>query len=208
MHGCHLAKKIEKYDRMSSMKTMNLKCFLCLWVLLITGFLQANGRRNIPLDMYLIIDASAGTREARDEIVEWINTDVIERLLQEGDRLIIWSAGDTARIIHSETIGSQKNEAKQKVQNLEIQGRSADFSSAMREAASRIAQSANEGIRISYTLIVSSSAGTLAPALEGNASWLFRWSRVVKYSGWQALVVAPGIGEKVHQAATAFMSSR
>jgi hypothetical protein len=194
-------------------KTVVLKKYqvlgLCVFLFLLgSGFLKAEDQRNIPLDLYLIVDASEGFREARDETVTWINTEVIDRLLQNGDRLVIWSAGDTARIIHSETIGSQKDEAKQKLKNLEIQGRNADFSAAIREAASRSERDSAGGKRISYTLLVSGSAKALAPALEGSSASLFRWSRAEKYSRWQAMVVAPNIGEKVRQAAAAYMSSR
>ena len=193
------------------MKTTYIKGSVCVWTVvffLFSGFLRAEDRRIIPLDLYLIVDASEGFRETMDETVAWINTEVIDRLLQEGDRLVIWSAGDSTRIIYSETLGSNKDEAKKKLESLEIQGKNANFTAAIREVASLSSQNARDGKRISYTLMVSGSAETLAPALEANTVGLFRWSRVDKYSRWQALVVDPNIGEKVRRAAAAYMSSR
>ena len=184
---------------------INLK-FWVFFFLLVPVFLQAADKRTVPLDLYLVIDASEGFREAKDMTVAWISEEVFDRLLQEGDRLVIWSAGDSARIIHTETVGSKTDEAKEKLRKMEIQGGDADFSTAVQET-SRAAREAAAEKRISYTLMVTGSAITMAPTLEGG-SGLFRWSRAEKYSGWQALVVAPGIGEKVRQAAAAYMNSR
>ena len=188
---------------------MNFMKITWLWVflfLLIPSFLQAENQRLIPLDMYLIVDATEGLREVRSEVVAWINEDVIERRLQPGDRLMIWSAGDTAALVHSETVGSQKNTAKGIIENLEIRGRRADFSTAVQEAASRERETTGEG-RMSYVLVVSSSVGNLAQALGGSSAPLFRWSRAERSSRWQAMVVAPNIAERVRQAATAYMNS-
>jgi hypothetical protein len=169
-------------------------------------FVLAEDRRSIPLDLYLIIDSSEKFREIKDETTAWINEQIIDRLLQEGDRLVIWSAGDAATIIYAETIGASKDEAKNKIRNLEIQGRSPDFGSALQEATSRAAQ--GSASRISMTLLVS-TAESLAPSLGGSSAGLFRWSRVEQYSRWQALVVAPSnLGEKVRRAAASYMNSR
>jgi hypothetical protein len=176
-----------------------------LLFLAIPAFLAAEDRRSMPLDLYLIIDASERFRETRDEIAAWVNGQIIDRLLQEGDRLVIWSAGDTATIIHTETIGASKDEAKNTVANLDARGRSADFGSALQQASSRAA--ATSANRLSMTLLISGSAENLASSL-GSGSGLFRWSRVEHFSRWQALVIAPAIGDKVRRAAAAFMSGR
>ena len=193
------------------MRTLNfnrLMFILILAVLAAPGLLMAADQRTIPLDLYLIIDTTEGFREAREETVAWINEQVLDRLLQEGDRLVIWSAGTTARIIHTETIGAGKDDAKNKVRNLEITGRNADFTGALREASSRASQENPGGNRISYTLLVSASAENLAPSIETGSAGLFRWFRTEKYDRWQALVVDPNINQRVHQAAAAYMASR
>jgi len=184
-----------------------LTCIVFFAVLLAPHLLPAADQRTIPLDLYLIIDASEGFRDARNETIAWINEQVIDRLLQQGDRLVIWSAGSSARIIHTETIGARKDEAREKLRNLEISGGRADFSGALRDAASRAARDNPNKARISYTMLVSGSAENLAPALTGNAS-LFRWSRAEKYARWQVLVADPNIDQRVRQAAASYMSSR
>jgi len=192
-----------------------MKTNLALYIFLmgiITVFtapqLRAADRRTMPLDLYLIIDSSEGFSEARDETVAWINEQVIDRLLQEGDRLVIWSAGPSARLIHSETVGARKDDAKNKVRNLEISGKTPDFTGALREASARANQENPDGKRISYTLLVSASAENLAPAIERGSAGLFRWFRTEKYARWQALVADPNINQKVRQAAASYMSGR
>ena len=193
------------------MKTVKSRNLLFIWILAIfltPCLLYADDQRSVPLDLYLIIDATEGVREAKNEITAWLNSEIIDRLLQEGDRVVIWSAGPTAQIIHTETVGAQKNEIKDKIQNLEISGTRADFLGALREAASRETRENPGGNRISYTLLISSSAANLAPALAGGSAGLLRWFRAEKYAGWQALVAAPNIATRVREAAAAYMSGR
>ena len=188
---------------------MNYRITFLLWIFAVfmaPGLLTAQDRRTIPLDLYLIIDVSEGFRENRNETIAWINEQIIDRLLQEGDRVVIWTAGTEARVIHTETIGNQKNDVKDKLNNLEISGAAANFSGAMNEAASRASRENPGGNRISYTLLVSSSAANLAPSIGGSSSGLFRWFRTERYSKWQVLVAAPNIVQRARQAASAFMS--
>ena len=190
------------------MKVNKIKLIVLIVLICLAPGLPAQNPRTIPLDIYLIIDVSENFREVKDEIVTWINEDLIDRLLQKGDSLVIWSVGDATRMIHSETISSQKDEVMRKIKGLEIQGRRADLSTAIREAASRSAQDAAGRKRFSYILMVSGSIGTLTSVLENGSAGLLRWSRVEKYSRWQALMVTPDIGEKVRQAAAVYMNSR
>ena len=185
------------------MKTIKSK-FLIFFLLITPVFMWADDKRAAPLDLYLILDASEGLRTVMDEVVAWINDEVIDRLIQEGDRIVIWSAGASSRIIHTETVTAQKDEIKEIIRTLETSGRTADFGSALREAASR-ASSENSPGRMNMTMLISSSAETLAPVLESGNTSLLRWSRVKVYSRWRALVVAPGINDRVRQAAAAYM---
>jgi len=132
---------------------------------------------------------------------------VVDRILMDGDRITIWAAGDSARVIHSDTLSGAdgKTELKDKLKALAAEGETADFAGALRDAASRLSQ-AGSG-RLAYTMLVTASAVSLEPAL-GSARDLFRWFRSERYSRWQVLVVAPDIGSKVRQSAAAYMSSR
>jgi hypothetical protein len=183
---------------------------LFVWVFLVSVVpeLSAQDLRKTPLDLYLIVDVTENFQEDQEEIITWINEDVIDRLLQEGDRLIIWTVGDTTRIMHLEILDTDIVYGRQKINDLSIEGKNADFSTSLQEAASLYAQNMATGGRFSYMLLVSSSAEALASAMTGSSAALLRWFRVEKSSRWQALELAPGIGDRVRQAAAAFMRSR
>ncbi|MDR1566768.1 MAG: hypothetical protein LBS48_05740 [Treponema sp.] len=187
-------------------RRMTAVCWAALFFLA-PGFLRAEDKRSLPLDLYLIIDGSSLSKEARNETVSWISREIIDRILQEGDSLTIWSAGDKAQIVYTGTVGGQKEGIKDKLRSLDASAKRADFSGALMEAASRASRDPGDRKRLAVTIVVSGSAEALAPALEGGSAGLFRWSRVDEYAGWQALVVAPGIGDKVKRAVAAYMGS-
>jgi len=172
------------------------------------SLLNAQDRRTIPLDMYLIIDGSSALEQSRTEIMTWINEQV-DRILMDGDRITIWAAGDSARIIHSATISGDagRREIMESLRALETRGQTADFSGALMDLASRLPQTPGRN-RLSYSMLITASAAGLQPALTGGAQQLLRWSRSEKSARWQALVVAPNIGGRVQQAVAAYMSSQ
>jgi len=172
--------------------------------------LNAQDRRTIPLNMYLIIDGSSALERSRNEIVAWLNEQVVDRILMDGDNITIWAAGDSARVIHSATISGEagKREIRERLQTLDARGETADFSGALRDVASRLSQTASDRSRLSYAMLIAASAEGLQPALAGGGQQLLRWSRSEKSSRWRALVVAPNIGGRVQQAAAAYMSSQ
>ena len=193
------------------MWTNNARKLFILIVLVgfLSPVLHAGDGRTIPLDMYLIIDASSSLQNSKNDTVAWINEKVIDRILTEGDKVTIWTAGDKAQMIYSETLSGTagKKEIKDKLLALNTGGKTADFSGALRDVLSRISQTAGSRSRLSYTMLITSSAEVLEPTLTGGAQGLLRWFRSEKYERWQVLIVAPDIGGKVQQAAAGYMSS-
>jgi hypothetical protein len=173
---------------------------------LLPAFLQAQDIRTIPLDVYLIVDGSSQTPGAKNEIAAWIGEQLIDRILKDGDSLTLWSAGPKAQILFSSVLGGAngKDAAKAKLVSLDASDGVPDFAGALKDAAARAALGGSGRMR--YTLLVSASAGALAPALTGKDAYLFRWSRVEDYSRFRVLVVAPDIHAKVRQAAAAYMT--
>jgi len=186
------------------------KRFILILIILVgfTSFLRAEDKRVIPLDLYLIIDCSESINGVKNDALAWVSSKVVDRLLIAGDKVTVWSAGDSAQIIHNGEISASggKQEITDLFKNLATNGKTADFSGALGDIASRVSQTGQD--RLSYTVLVTSSAGRLESALTGNAQSLLRWSRSEKYSGWQVLVVAPDIAPKVSQAALSYMSSQ
>ena len=184
-----------------------LKKFIILTVLVsFAPLLKAEDKRIIPLDMYLVIDGSSALKSSKNDAVDWISRQVVDRILTDGDRITIWNAGDKARVIYSETVSDAgKNTLKDQLKALDTSGKTADFSGALREALPKVSQTPRD--RLAYTMLITASAEGMEPALSGSSQDLFRWFRSEKYERWQVLVVAPDIGRKVRQNAAAYMSS-
>jgi len=191
------------------MQSGRKRLFIILIILVVfSSFLKADDKRSIPLDLYLVIDCSESINNVKNDALSYVSSNVVDRLLIEGDKVTIWSAGDSARIVYSGEIsaGGGKREITDLLKNLPTNGKTADFSGALRDLAPKVSQTGQN--RLAYTVIVTSSAGELGSALTGSSQSLLRWSRSEKYSGWQVLVVAPDIAPKVRQAALDYMSSQ
>jgi hypothetical protein len=193
------------------------KRFLVILIILVmfSSFLKvdsksllADDKRVIPLDLYMVIDCSESINGVKNDALAWVSSKVVDRLLIEGDKVTIWSAGDRAQVIYNGEISasSGKREIRDLLQNMVTNGKTADFPGALRDLAPRVSQTGQN--RLSYTVIVTSSAGGLESALTGSSQSMLRWSRSEKYSGWQVLVAAPDIAPKVRQAALSYMSSQ
>ena len=156
------------------------------------------GADRAPINVNLIIDSSASFTAAKPEITAWINGR-LDQILNDGDKITVWSAGASSRVIYTSTISGQsdKDAAKKSVNDLTGAGTSADLSGALRNAAN--AQSG-----FSYTLLISASSSALSSLLSGPQSSLMRFSRVEEFSGWRAVVVGLNMNEKIKKAATAF----
>jgi hypothetical protein len=159
--------------------------------------------RNAPAAFNLIIDGSAALSNVLDEVAEWISGELVDRRLQEGDRITVWSAGNTAEVLYSGTLrgGDEKAALKKILQSFSAKGDKADFSGALREARERSSTQS-----ITYTLLVSASASALSPTLLGPQASLVRFSRVEEFRGWRALVVGLNIDSQVRRAVAAYFS--
>ena len=170
--------------------------------------LNAEDSRAIPLDMYLIMDASSSFQDAKTDAVTWFNSQVVERILIEGDKVAVWSAGDKAEVVFSGEItpAQGKNEIKDKLQSLPAAGRTADFSGALNDLLPRLSETSPN--RLPYTMLVTATAGGLGSALTGSNPAMPKWFRTEKYERWQAFILGPDISRKVSQAAQNYMNSQ
>jgi hypothetical protein len=162
-----------------------------------------SGMRSAPITVNLIIDGSQAVLKVMNDLNKKLSENLVDGILQSGDRLIIWSAGKTAQILYSETIKSEndRENIKKVLTNLPAQGDSADFSTALQNAAR---QKSDHSIQL--IMLVSVSHTSLSPLALGDAAPILRYSRVEEFSGWRMLVIAPGINDKVRQAAAAYFS--
>ncbi|MCL2442889.1 MAG: hypothetical protein FWD13_05415 [Treponema sp.] len=154
-----------------------------------------------PIDINLIIDGSDSLTGIKDEVTAWVSRR-LDQILVEGDRVTVWNAGSTANVIFTGSIDSnaEKDNVKRSIRELTPSGNNADFSSALREAASR------QGSPYSYTLLISASPGALSSVLSGPQANLLRFSRIEEFSNWRALVIGLNLDSRVRRAASDFFT--
>jgi hypothetical protein len=167
---------------------------------------QAADSRVIPIDVNIIMDGSAAMQAADDEAVNWVCSYVIDSLLQEGDTLRLWFAGETARTLFSGPVkdAAVKDEVQKLLRSSVPGSNTADFTTALQEAA--LKDASRSGSSMTYTLLITASSAGLSPTLLGAGANYMRYSRVMEFSGWRALVIALNVDSRVQNAAKAYMT--
>jgi hypothetical protein len=172
---------------------------LTLIFLFLAPWVGAVEERNDPVDVNLIIDGSLQGTGA----VAWICDYVVDGMLQEGDHLRIWIAGEKAQSLYGDVFKRENAEAVKALLRQPLSSSpTTDFGGAL-QAALRPSPSA----LMSYTLLVSTPR-SLSPARLGAATSYLRYSRVMEFAGWRALIISADISSQVREAAGAFLSGR
>jgi hypothetical protein len=187
------------------MERANIRNFMIIILLGLTPLLGAENRRLIPLDMFLIIDGSESFQNSQNDALVWLNNQILNPVLMEGDSITVWTAGESAQIVFSGDITNRKEELNGVLSSLNAEGRTADFSGALTEAAARASRVSRD--RLAYTILIMASAESLERALTGSSRELFRWFRSERYERWQVLVVGTDIAPRVREAAASYMRS-
>ena len=179
-------------------KRQDLKIVKFLLPLVLAAFfgLSSAYAQRAPIDINLIIDGSSSFSSVKEEVTSWI-LGRLDQILVDGDKVTIWNAGSPSKVIYS---GADKEAAKKSVNDLSPSGNSADFSGALREAASKQSSS------YSYTLLISASPTALSSVLSGPQANLLKFSRVEEFNSWRALVVGLNLDTKVKKASTSFFA--
>jgi hypothetical protein len=163
--------------------------------------ISSRGRKD-PIDVNLIIDGSRhmGDTGARD----WICGELLEGMLREGDYLRIWIAGEQAAVLYQGILTADNRETiKDLIKRPLPSSESADFTGALRAAREIVP----ENRIMTYTLLVS-TLRDLSPAHINGILPSLRYSRVLEFPGWRALIIALNIGQEVREAAASFLSNR
>ena len=183
-------------------KTALSVIFLAFWGFLGLSPLSGNVR-STQVDFNLIIDSSGAFSGVAADAVAWVSQTLIGEMLETGDRLTIWSAGETAEIIFSENIADQadKTRAREILLELPADGGTADFPGALQQAASKPPFAG-----ITYTLLVSSTEA-FSNALTGPGVNLMRISRVEEFPGWRAVIIGLNLDSRIRQIADTLMQT-
>jgi len=173
-------------------------CILAVICSILPLYVYGQDAQRAPIDVNLIIDGSNAYNDVRDEISAWLSGR-LDQILMDGDRVTIWSAGPTARVVYSGVVtgSSERDAVKRSIRELAVSGNTADFSGALNEAAGR------QSSGFSYTLLISASPHSIT----GNAANHLRHSRVEEFTNWRALVVGLNLDTRVRRAANSFMGS-
>jgi hypothetical protein len=195
-----------KYGKIYFMHARNAKKHVFSLLFIIALFplkIDALDSRNIPVEVNLILDGSQAMKNAGEGAANWIGSYLADQILQEGDRLTVWDAGATARIIYSDTLrgGGFREEIRALLKSRNPGGAAADFAGALKEAAAR-----NSGGKMTCTILVSGSSASLSSALPEGGANLLKYSRVRDFPSWKVLIVALDINARVREAAAAYMS--
>ena len=174
------------------------KWWLFCLLIVVTSFLWG-GIRTIPIDVYIIVDSSVAMEKRKEDAVAWLCNSVIDGMLQQEDRIWIWTAGTKPDLIYSGAVGN-KEEAKASIKAIQFQGDAADYRGALEEARSLTGKSN----RTSYTLLVSGSGAKDPPSREAESAGLLRYSRVESFSGWRVLTIGLDLAPKIRRATSHF----
>jgi hypothetical protein len=172
----------------------------------LTTLLWGAEPRAVPVDMYIIVDGSSAMERGREEALGWLCTTVVDGILQQGDRLWVWTAGDRPRLIYSGAVDADRERAKTSIRSIQFQGDRADYQAALREVQAALAR--QDGKRLTYTLLVSGSGAKDPPSREAESAGLLRYSRVESFSGWRVLTVGLDIDAKVRRASAYYLNNR
>ncbi|MDR0721894.1 MAG: hypothetical protein LBF75_03730 [Treponema sp.] len=177
--------------------------FILVIGLLFPAVLGAGDKRHIPLELFLIIDGSSTLKNVQPAVVRWLHEQVVDSILQEGDRLTIWVTAEKGEVIFSDVLkgAGDKARIKRVLQSLPFQEGTANVAGAIRDATARVQRSRS----MVYTLLISGSTTGRSPSLGGDAVGLLRFTRVEEFSGWRATVIGLGLTARVQQAAAAYM---
>jgi len=176
-----------------SLKTA--KILLAIALMVFFGIFPVYAQR-APIDVNLIIDGSSSFSSVKDEVSAWIGSR-LDQILVDGDRVTVWSAGSSSRIIYN---GTDKEAVKRSIRDLSPSGQTADFSGALRDAAGRQSSGYN------YTLLISASPAALTSVISSPQASLLRFSRIEEFTNWRALVVGLNLDARVRRAASAYFS--
>jgi hypothetical protein len=160
--------------------------------------------RKDPIDVNLIIDGSRYTQNLGGEISDWLCGYVVDGILIEGDYLRICIAGEKARTLYAGVFRTEDRESLKALLRSPLPGsEAADFAGAL----GGLAPGKDRSPLMTYTLLISTPRG-LSPVHIGPLSSYLRFSRVMDFPGWRALVLAPDIAPRVQEAAGAFLAGR
>jgi hypothetical protein len=160
--------------------------------------LSAEEPRKAALDMYLIVQPRPG-----EEAAAWLCDYLLDKVLREGDRLCVWSAGPAASRLFEGALAGAETRTRLRELFLSLPGGAGpapgvpDYAGALGEAAGMIRRRNDS---IPCVLVITGKG-----SLPGTAARLLRFSRIEEFPSFRVITAALGIEAEVRRAAAAFM---
>ncbi|GHU05431.1 hypothetical protein FACS1894147_11610 [Spirochaetia bacterium] len=186
-------------------KPRNVTIILALGLFLLPSLVCAEDKRQESIEMYVVIDGSAALKNVRQTVLAWFEEQILNGILQDGDRLSVWVAGEKAELIFSETLSGPESRKmlRDTLDSAPSEAKNADFAGALREISAR--RGASNGVLPPNTLLITSASGGVYTSLGESIGRILRYSRVEDFSGWRAIRILTTIGPQVQDAAGAYL---
>ncbi|MDR1788428.1 MAG: hypothetical protein LBR16_08290 [Treponema sp.] len=164
--------------------------------------LGAEGGRGAALDLRVVLDCASLRGDARAEALAWFGRTWLDGILQEGDTLRFWAAGQKAALAYEGVAGrGGAGPAKEALAGLAVSDGAPDLAGALRGAAKLPRDAA-----LSVTLILCGSAESLSKAFQGSDEALIRYAKVETFPRWRLVTVGVDIADRVKKAGRDFMA--
>jgi hypothetical protein len=154
-------------------------------------------RRELPLNVNIIVDMGASMKAGKASAVQWLNDTLVDRMLTTGDRVTVFAAGARREQLYQAVI-AEGNVEKDALHALFLAlpepGGDGDISAALRSAVANALQ----GNTPAWTLLIT---GPGASGTENSGDELLRYSSVRHYAAWRCITVALGMDQTVARAA-------
>ena len=170
--------------------------------------IRAQDQRTSPIDALLLMDATPAMNSVRREAIDWVCTSFVDGILQNGDRITLWSVSEQPGELISQTISSNadKDSLKAIIQSIAEAPGPANYKLALGIAAEREKKRTDRD-RIFFTLLVGVYFEEM-DANQGKVSYngidLLKNSRVTDFPGWKAIVVGLGLDDAINKAAAIY----
>lgn len=174
----------------------------------VLGSVLAEDRRTEAIDAYLLIDRSAAMATSGPAAAQWLCDQVVDGLLQSGDRVTLWAFSEKSEKITEMTLSTpdSKEALKKAIRSVGGDSGTANFSGVLHAVAAMEAARIDRN-PIAYVLLASPLVRESA-ASGGNdaeAAALLRFSRIEDHPGWKAVTLGLGLEHRARTAATLFI---
>jgi Mg-chelatase subunit ChlD len=182
-------------------KQRTIKIFFVTFIILLSGVMVQADDRTEPVDILVALDKSLSMEEEIDAVKNYVNTQIVDNLLQNGDFFLIVAFYGKTNIIVSDFIQGKENkeEIKSIVSSIQADGRFTDIGNALDKLKEQVEKYSSDTRRKTLLLITD---GKHEPPPESayyskDGSYSHEYLKVTsetQKAGWKIIVI--GLGQE------------